>query len=80
MKNAIENFHVTFTINNRSVLLATVSLNAGKAKLRRVPVSQSLGYHIPPSNARDLELCALYLATEKAAVSAVCNGYLVAKA
>lgn len=79
MKSTSENFHVMFTTNNR-ILLATVSLNGDKAKLRRARVSQSLGYHIPASNDRDLERCALYLATEKAAVSAVCNGYLVVKA
>jgi hypothetical protein len=79
MKTAAENFHVMFTTNNR-ILLATVSLIGDKAKLRRARASQSLGYHIPTSNDRDLERCAIYLSKEAAAISAVCNGYLVVKA
>ena len=79
MKTDNQNFRVTFTTNNR-ILLATVKLNGDKAKLRRTSASQSMGHHISVINDRDIERCAIFLSKEPAALSAVCNGYLVIKA
>ena len=79
MSNTNQNFRVTFTANNR-ILLATVSLNGDKAELQRTSASQSMGHHISVINDRDIERCAIYLSKEPAAISAVCNGYLVVKA
>jgi len=72
------NFSVTFATHT-NIHLASITFSRGDWKVKRCTPSQSLGYHIPASNDRDLVNCAIYLAKEKAAVSAVCNGYLVTK-
>jgi hypothetical protein len=79
MKTDNQNFHVTFNTKNR-ILLATVRVNGDKAKIRRTSAEQSMGHHVSFIYDRDIEKCAIYLSKESAAVSAVCNGYLVVKA
>jgi hypothetical protein len=74
----MQKFNVTFATHSR-MHLATVTVNGEKTTVSRTKPAQSLGYHIPASNDGDLQRCALYLSKEPAAVSAVCNGYLVTK-
>lgn len=72
------NFAVSFATHTK-INLASIDFKRGQWKVKRLNAAQSLGYHIPASNDRDLVNCADYLAKESAAVSAVCNGYLVTK-
>ncbi len=78
LKEKTMNFTVTSQTHSK-LILATITFKGDKPVMKRESQSQKLGYHIPASNDSDLKGCAVYLLKEKAAISAVCNGYLVTK-
>jgi len=71
-----------FTVSTYSLgVVATIEIShTGKAKLTRTKAAIAAGKVVAPSNESDLCNCALYLEKERAAVSAQCGFYTVAKA